>query len=120
MLSSTGEIENAKLLELISSINGVIGTIISDEKGNLLLSKLVDDTKNPEYIATMLPAFYSNLGVFIKNMDQGLMKEAIISTGNEIILFTKVNTNIIMLYVAPNTSIQPNDLRIQYEAIISN
>lgn len=120
LLSSTGEMENAKLLELISSINGVIGTIISDEKGNLLLSKLVDDSKNPEYIATMLPAFYSNLGVFIKNMDQGLMMEAIISTGNEIILFTKVNTNIIMLYATPNTSIQPNDLRIQYEAIISN
>ena len=120
LLSSTGETDNAKLLDLISSINGVIGTIISDEKGNLLLSKLVDDSKKPEYIATMLPAFYSNLGVFIKNMDQGLMKEAIISTGNEIILFTKVNTNIIMLYATPNTSIQPNDLRIQYEAIISN
>lgn len=120
ILNSSADSDVSKVLELISSVHGVIGTIISDEEGKLQTSKLIDETKNPEIIASMLPTFYSNLGVFIKNMDQGAMRKAIISTGNEIVLFTKLNKNIIMLYATPNTSILPNDLRIQYEAIINN
>ncbi|MGD9579868.1 MAG: hypothetical protein AB7V50_00710 [Vampirovibrionia bacterium] len=120
LLKASNGDDPVQLLSLLSSVNGIIGSIVASEDGKKLASKLVDESKNPDIIASMLPAFYSNLGVFIKNMDQGVMNNAIISTGNEVILFTKVDRNIIMLYTSPGTSILPNDIRIQCEAIINN
>ena len=119
ILSTAPDREHKELVESIASINGLIGVILSDNKGNLLVSKVIDESKNTEKIATMLPAFYSNLGVFIKNMDYGVIRKAIISTGNEVLLFTSIGSNILMLYATLNTAMIPSDVRIQYETIIN-
>ncbi|MEW5820160.1 MAG: hypothetical protein AB1782_08195 [Cyanobacteriota bacterium] len=119
ILVTAAERENNDLINTLASINGVIGAILSDGEGNLILSKLIDETKNAENIASMLPNFYANLGVFLKNMNLGSLRKTIVSTGNEVLLFTSLGNKILMLYVTLNTAIVANDVRIQYETIIN-
>ena len=120
ILVTASEREPDDLVSLMSSINGILGVVMANKDSELIISKLIDSTKNPENIAKILPAFYSNLGVFIKSMEQGALRKCIIGTGNETIIFTSLGTNILMLYATLNTCIKPQDIKIQYETIISS
>lgn len=120
LVATAGEREPADLIQTSASINGVIGAVLAKNTGELIESKLIDDSKVASNIAYVLPAFYSNAGVFIKNMDQGSLRKIIANTGNEVIYFTSIGSNILMLYATLNTAIIPKDTKIQYETIISS
>lgn len=118
-LVTAAEREPKDLISTFTSINGIIGVVLSNKEGDLVASRLIDESKNPHNIAKVLPAFYNNLAVFAKNMDDSTLRKAVISTGNELLLFTSLSDNILCLYSTLNTAIIPNDIKIQYESVIN-
>lgn len=120
LLVVAAEKDDKELVDSLASINGVIGAILSDESGKMVASKIIDETKKPESIAEALPAFYSNISVFLSNMSFGELRKAIVNSGNEVILFTSIGSKILLLYANLNTALTSTDVRIQYETIINN
>jgi predicted regulator of Ras-like GTPase activity (Roadblock/LC7/MglB family) len=120
LLSTAAELSHGDIVSSFSSFNGILGVVIASAAGDLLAGKIVDDAKNPAEIAAILPAFYSNLGVFIKNMDQGSLRKAIIATNSEMLLLTTIGANILMVYATLNTAVIPEDIKLQYETILQS
>jgi predicted regulator of Ras-like GTPase activity (Roadblock/LC7/MglB family) len=120
MLVAAPEMSYDEVASSMSSLNGVLGVILASSNGDLLSYKMVDDTKNSDKIAETLPVFYHNLGVFIKNMDQGVLRKTVISTNNEILLITRIGANILLVYSTLNTAILPEDIKLQYETVINS
>lgn len=119
-LAVAAEMSPKDIIDTLSSFNGVLGVILASDSGELIADKLIDESKNPSDVASVLPAFYSNLGVFIKNMDQGVLRRSIISTSNEILFLTTIGANILLLYTVLDASITPKDIKIQYETILNS
>lgn len=111
---------NNEFIAKLSTTVGIIGTVVSSESGDLIVSKLVDDSKDPQEIAAMLPSFYSNTNILAKNMEQGPLKNIIINTGNNILLVSSIKSNIILLYATINTAIFPEEYKNKLESIINN
>lgn len=103
----------------ISATVGIIGTVIASEHGDLIASKLVDDSKDPHDVAVMLPSFYSNTNILAKNMNQGQIKNIIINTGNNILLVSSIKSHILLLYSTVSTAIIPEDYKNKLDAIIN-
>jgi predicted regulator of Ras-like GTPase activity (Roadblock/LC7/MglB family) len=120
ILPTLAEMGPEDLLDSVTALNGLLGAVLSNSNGELIVSKLVDASKNEAQIAELLPTFYSNMGVFVKNMSIGSLRKAIIRTGNEVLFFTSLGSNILMLYFTLNGTIQPKETKIQYETIISS
>ena len=120
MMPTIAELSSEEVISTLSTVNGILGVIIATSSGDVVASKLIDESKNVADIASVLPTFYSNLGVFIKNMEQNTLRKVIIATSSEMLLLTTIGANILMIYTTLNTAILPKDIKIQYETMINS
>jgi len=93
-----------QFLDILSKVEGVIGSLIINDKGKIIFSKLGENVKE-RMIELPLSELIKTMSVFVESFFQSLLENGFIEFGGRKMFFQKIKNGILIVFTRADANI---------------